>query len=477
MTRGTAQVPPGSNGGRRSANNRRPRRVDYLDDFFRDRTVPIQVGNARFPGAHAGPSQTWSGRYGTIPTSPRSVWRSEPPTNPFWEIMRIVLWLSAAILVGYGIYRGGLWTVWAIQVSVEWVEHTFVAATSATKDGCHALVTSVKHGVDFAIEGLKNGLEGERINCHWCQIRAFRSHPDFPVTIINQTDDAVPSPDFHFTDHSVLGPGVEPARDEFRSGCDCEDGEECQYNTCHCLQEMEDSEDESELEDETYGDALRRKTFAYHTHGIKKGHLRSKVLESREPIYECHDGCACGPDCPNRVVERGRKIPLQIFRTPNRGWGVRSMVDIKRGQFIDKYMGEIITPAEADRRRAHSDIAQRKDVYLFALDKFSDPESPDERLRGPSLEVDGEFMSGPTRFINHSCDPNLRIFARVGDHADKHIHDLAFFSIQDIPRGDELTFDYVDGVDDSANDALDPAKKKDMAVCLCGSPKCRGFLW
>ncbi|KAK9412729.1 putative Histone-lysine N-methyltransferase, H3 lysine-9 specific dim-5 [Seiridium unicorne] len=535
MTRGTAQVPPGSNGGRRSANNRRPRRVDYLDDFFRDHTVPIQVGNARFPGAHAGPSQTWSGRYGTIPTSSRSVWRSEPPRNPFWEIMRIVLWLSAAILVGYGIYRGGLWTVWAIQVSVEWVEHTFVAVTSATKDGCHALVTSVKHEVDFAIEGLKNhtlnapdashivsiaipaqgifdGNRKEALNgfyngleipkyfsislrraqdprtssssLKWRNgangtsfIMARRSHPDFPVTIINRTDDAVPSPDFHFTDHSVFGPGVEPARDEFRSGCDCEDGEECQYNTCHCLQEMEDSEDESELEDETYGDALRRKTFAYHTHGIKKGHLRSKVLESREPIYECHDGCACGPDCPNRVVERGRKIPLQIFRTPNRGWGVRSMVDIKRGQFIDKYMGEIITPAEADRRRAHSDIAQRKDVYLFALDKFSDPESPDERLRGPSLEVDGEFMSGPTRFINHSCDPNLRIFARVGDHADKHIHDLAFFAIQDIPRGDELTFDYVDGVDDSANDALDPAKKKDMAVCLCGSPKCRGFLW
>lgn len=153
------------------------------------------------------------------------------------------------------------------------------------------------------------------------------------------------------------------------------------------------------------------------------------------------------------------------------------MVDIKRGQFIDKYIGEVITPEEADRRRAHSDIAQRKDVYLFALDKFSDPDSPDERLRGPPLEVDGEFMSGPTRFINHSCDPNLRIFARVGDHADKHIHDLALFAIADIPKGDELTFDYVDGVDDSENDALDPTKKKDMTVCLCGSAKCRGFLW
>ncbi|KAH6648269.1 histone-lysine N-methyltransferase [Truncatella angustata] len=325
----------------------------------------------------------------------------------------------------------------------------------------------------------KKGHDSEKKDCHWCQIRSFKHHNEFPVTIINHIDNTVPSSHFRFTDHSVYRRGVEPARDEFRSGCDCDHGEQCQYDTCHCLQELEDSGDDSEMEYGTHGDASPKKAYAYHTHGIKRGHLRSKVLESREPIYECHDGCACGPDCPNRVVERGRRIPLQIFRTPNRGWGVRSTVDLKKGQFVDTYMGEVITPEEADRRRALSDIASRKDVYLFALDKFSDPESPDERLRGPPLEVDGEFMSGPSRFINHSCDPNLRIFARVGDHADKHLHDLAFFAIRDIPKGDELTFDYVDGVkdDDMVNDALDPAKKKDMAICLCGTAKCRGFLW
>lgn len=280
-------------------------------------------------------------------------------------------------------------------------------------------------------------------------------------------------------DESVYGTGVEPARDEFRTGCECEDGEDCQYNTCHCLQELDDSDSGSEFDNDAYEAAAapRKRVYAYHTHGSRRGHLRSKVLESRAPIYECHDACDCGPACPNRVVERGRRIPLQIFRTETRGWGVRSMVDIRRGQFIDRYIGEIITPEEAEQRRAQSDIAQRKDVYLFALDKFSDRHSLDERLRGQPLEVDGEFMSGPTRFINHSCDPNLRIFARVGDHADKHIHDLALFAIQDISKGEELTFDYVDGVDNAANDAFDEDKKKDMTACLCGSARCRGFLW
>jgi [histone H3]-lysine9 N-trimethyltransferase SUV39H len=157
--------------------------------------------------------------------------------------------------------------------------------------------------------------------------------------------------------------------------------------------------------------------------------------------------------------------------------GVRCPVDIKKGQFIDKYVGEIITAQEAGRRREASDIAEKKDVYLFGLDKFSDPDSPDPRLAGPPLEVDGEFMSGPTRFINHSCEPNLRIFARVGLHADKHIHDLAFFAIRDIPRNEELTFDYVDGQHEAEDDGRDPRKRKDMTVCLCGSKHCRGFLW
>jgi len=130
------------------------------------------------------------------------------------------------------------------------------------------------------------------------------------------------------------------------------------------------------------------------------------------------------------------------------------------------------------RRRKESDVARRKAVYLFALDKFSDPARLDPRLAGPPFEVDGEFMSGPTRFINHSCEPNLRIFPRVGDHADKHIHDVAFFAVRVIPAREELTFDYVDGVEtDLVEDASDPRKKKNMTKCLCGTEECRGFLW
>lgn len=313
----------------------------------------------------------------------------------------------------------------------------------------------------------------EEEKCHWCQIRSFATHSTIPITIVNDHDHAVLNPDFRFIDHSIIADDVPVAEDSFRAGCDCADDEDCMYSTCHCLDEMAPDSDE---EDANGSSARpRRKRFAYHSSGAKAGLLRSRILHSREPIYECHEGCSCSLQCPNRVVERGRTVPLQIFRTEDRGWGVRCPVDIKKGQFVDKYLGEIITSKEADRRRREANVSQRKDVYLFALDKFSDQDSLDPLLAAPPLEVDGEWMSGPTRFINHSCEPNMRIFARVGDHADKHIHDLALFAIQDIPAWEELTFDYVDGVED--NDAHDPSKIKDMTKCLCGTKRCRGFLW
>lgn len=153
--------------------------------------------------------------------------------------------------------------------------------------------------------------------------------------------------------------------------------------------------------------------------------------------------------------------------------GVRCTESIKKGQFVDRYLGEAITAAEADRRRLNA--SQQKEVYLFALDKFTDPDSLDPRLQGAPIEVDGEFMSGPTRFINHSCDPNLESFARVGDHADKHLHDLALFAIRDIARDEELTFDYTKTATDRNGDMARDLET--MTKCLCGSKKCRGYIW
>ncbi|GMR42964.1 hypothetical protein PMAYCL1PPCAC_13159, partial [Pristionchus mayeri] len=53
-----------------------------------------------------------------------------------------------------------------------------------------------------------------------------------------------------------------------------------------------------------------------------------------------------------------------------------------------------------------------------------------------------------SRFIAHSCEPNLfpyRVHYDVGNHPKRHI---GFFAVHDIQPGTELTFDYFAEVKD-----------------------------
>jgi len=88
---------------------------------------------------------------------------------------------------------------------------------------------------------------------------------------------------------------------------------ECERKECHCLQDMD-------FRVENPGP--RTRVYAYMSKDGSKECLRPDILETRDPIYECHEKCKCSKNCNNRVVERGRKVPLDIFRTSDgRGWG------------------------------------------------------------------------------------------------------------------------------------------------------------
>ena len=117
--------------------------------------------------------------------------------------------------------------------------------------------------------------------------------------MINEVDSEICPPlVFKWIEEYRLGEGV-PARDpHFSVGCSCP-GDECDLDaggTCQCL---EDSDDKKFAYDE-YG-------LVHHPPGIA--------------IIECNDQCSCARTCPNRVVQRGRRIPLEIFKTQRKGWG------------------------------------------------------------------------------------------------------------------------------------------------------------
>jgi len=125
-------------------------------------------------------------------------------------------------------------------------------------------------------------------------------------------------------------------------------------------------------------------------------------------------------------------LKLSIFRTNNgRGWGVKALEAIKKNTFVIEYVGEIILNEEAERRGLQYDSEGR--TYLFDLD-FNDKDS--------MYAVDAAHVGNISHFINHSCDPNLAVFAIWADCMDPNMPRLALFAQRDIHNGEELTFDY-----------------------------------
>ncbi|KAJ2162628.1 hypothetical protein GGF46_000501 [Coemansia sp. RSA 552] len=182
------------------------------------------------------------------------------------------------------------------------------------------------------------------------------------------------------------------------------------------------------------------------------------------PISECSDLCECSADCPNRVVQRGNVIDIDIFRTGAKGWGALTRKAIRKGEYVCRYTGELLSSAEAERRNVNDT------TYLFDLDR----EVPTGKQA--QFTIDARSYGNVSHFFNHSCDPNMVIRAVYINHLDPRLHELAFFAIRDIGAGEELTFDYSPS---STDGPPLPRQRKDSSMfdCHCGASDCRRHIF
>ncbi|XP_028142318.2 histone-lysine N-methyltransferase Su(var)3-9 isoform X1 [Diabrotica virgifera virgifera] len=195
-------------------------------------------------------------------------------------------------------------------------------------------------------------------------------------------------------------------------------------------------------------------------------------------IYECNKKCKCKKNCRNRVVQNGRKVPLCIFRTSNGcGWGVRAMRKIHCGEFVCEYVGELITFEEAEIRGKTYDEEGR--TYLFDLD-YHTKDNP--------YTVDAAKMGNVSHFINHSCDPNLGVYAVWINNPDPNLPRLALFALREIERDEEISFDYMINIDPLVPTTPEKPRflhtpdknqviEQGRSICKCDADSCRRYLF
>lgn len=269
------------------------------------------------------------------------------------------------------------------------------------------------------------------------------------VPVVNELSDERPT-SFGYTRECIAGPNVDESfKSPFYPGCECR---HCKRDTCPCLHRFGPCYDEE---------------------GCLQIFSKQPTVFC-QPVFECNSCCICPASCTNRVVQKGQQLRLQVFKTKHKGWGLRPLEIIKKFAFVCEYAGELISVHEAKRRTL--ELTSETGNYLIALREHSYSSGI---LR---THVDARFHGNASRFINHSCNPNL---VMVPVRVDSMVPRLALFAATNIDAGEELSFDYsgqftiwstgepcveYDGIEVLRGLGKEPKK------CSCGSQNCSGFL-
>ena len=183
-------------------------------------------------------------------------------------------------------------------------------------------------------------------------------------------------------------------------------------------------------------------------------------ISSHCQLYECNDYCSCDSTCENRIIQKGITKKLIVkFINKTKGYGVFADEDIKKGEFICEYIGVIISKDQAERKILLNHKKRKPNYILQVKENY-------EKVIMTTY-IDAEEYGNVGRFINHSCEPNMNFeFIRI-----KHfIPHVAFFSMKDIKKGEELTFCYSNEV--NAINEVNASYQK----CECGSKVCKKFI-
>ena len=79
--------------------------------------------------------------------------------------------------------------------------------------------------------------------------------------------------------------------------------------------------------------------------------------------------CLAGERCQNQRFVKRQYPNQKPFDTITRGIGLKTMVDIKKGDFVNEYVGEIIDEEECKRRLESAHETDCRNFYFLTIDK------------------------------------------------------------------------------------------------------------
>ncbi|CAH8276889.1 unnamed protein product [Arabidopsis lyrata] len=242
-----------------------------------------------------------------------------------------------------------------------------------------------------------------------------------PVYLFNDIDNDQEPLYYEYLATTSFPPGLFVQRSDSASGCDCIKG--CGSG---CLCEAKNSGE-----------------FAYDYHG--------KLIRQKPLIHECGAACRCPPSCRNRVTQKGLRNRLEVFRSLETGWGVRSLDILHAGAFICEYAGVALTREQANILTMNGDTlvypARFSSARWEAWGDLSQVLADFERPSYPEIPpvdfaMDVSKMRNVACYISHSTDPNVIVQLVLHDHNSLMFPRVMLFAAENIPPMTELSLDY-----------------------------------
>ncbi|KAJ6430280.1 hypothetical protein OIU84_021642 [Salix udensis] len=182
--------------------------------------------------------------------------------------------------------------------------------------------------------------------------------------------------------------------------------------------------------------------FAYDENGF--------LLRGKPVVFECGVSCKCPPTCRNRVAQRGLRNRLEVFRSRETGWGVRSLDLIHAGAFICEYAGVVITREQAQiftmnggglvyPNRFSAKWAEWGDLSQIYPD-YIRPSYPE--IPPLDFAMDVSKMRNVACYVSHSSTPNVLVQFVLYDHNNLMFPRIMLFAMENIPPLRELSLDY-----------------------------------
>ncbi len=189
-------------------------------------------------------------------------------------------------------------------------------------------------------------------------------------------------------------------------------------------------------------------------------------INNHQQKYECNINCECSENCNNRIVQKGLNKKLIVkYISKDKGFGVIALQEIKKDDFVCEYVGEIIDKTSANEKMERNKL-RRKNNYVLQIREIYNKIIV-------NTFIDAEEKGNISRFINHSCDPNL-YFDII--RTNYFIPQVAFYAKRDIEIGEEINFSYIENEDKENTVNTWEGIRNSSKKCECNSVNCKKFL-